>query len=323
MKFISSLLIGSLALTTPGLAAEIQSRFVGPAKAKVWRHTQASWNVEDVTGSETLFELTRGLDDGGAPFLKLVYRSAQPGLSATFGSTTIERVGTWDMAPRSPAEVTVSGISKNGLTEFLVPNAAAFVDQESARFVQSIRFEVHQGSNRLFAETLIPMYVRGKGLTYWNNPIDAYGAHAGSGEISVATAAAAERGSWDTWEGRLVRPQLSYIERNTLSADSVIGLHRHEANQEVFLVDSGQATMTMGMIPVASGTYKVQRKWDGSGAVAETDEFYATGGWLETRTLKRGQLAVIVPDGARKDRVYVHGLRAITPVAFWTMGTKN
>ena len=168
------------------------------------------------------------------------------------------------------------------------------------------------------------MYVRGKNASYWNNRIPPYSAHAGKGVISVATLMAGEK-DWDRWDGILVKPIIEFMDRNTMNKGAEIGLHRHVANQEAYLVEDGVGEMAMGVATRSGDIYKAERLfWEESGERQKVDEFVATGGYVEFRNLSPGDIAVIVPDAAKKDRVYFHGIRAVSSdLVFWTMGKKN
>lgn len=301
--------------------AEVQSTFVGPVSLKVWAHWQDSWNVEDVTGESWEFELTRG-SEGEAPYVRLKYKTTEADLRATLQCRYRERTGTWENQVRTGERKEVSGENANGLSTFEFPQSPDCLDENEKRVVEEISFTVQKAGQQIYKYDLNPMYVRGKNQVYWNNPISAYSAHAGSGDIKVANAMKGEL-KWDTWQGTLVQPTLSFVDRNTMGADAVIGLHRHENNQEVYFMESGKAVMRAGIAPRSSGDYKTDRVFEANGKTEETTQFDAKGGWIESRTLSASELSVIVPKAGNAGTVYFHGIQALEDVVFWTMGTKN
>ena len=305
-------------------AWELQSEFSGPVNLNVWRHWQASWNVEEVDASSLAnhFVLSRGRE-GGRPVVRLSFQGI--GDSARLDCRAIVRKDTWRVEEENNTPIFASRAS-GGLSDssssFIFSGADACLDQLGQRIVTEIRFSVSDRNGATFSYGLRPMYVRGKNASYWDNPIDPYSAHAGTGLIRVATAMTAESG-WDRWDGVLVRPTLNFVDRNMMSAGGRVGLHRHEANQELYFIESGRALMKMGMAPKASSNRSVLRRWSGSGGDQATEEFSAEGGWLETRSLEAGEIAVIVPNSENRDTVYFHGIDAQTDLIFWTMGSKN
>jgi hypothetical protein len=303
----------------------IQGEFSGPVNLKIWKHWQQSWNVEYQSPDSWTFQLIRGFTSDGQALVKVHFKTSATGLTATIQSELAVRSGEWDMSKKIGTALTASGQSTQpGITDFEFVGADEFLDISEKQFVNSIRITITKTTGTLFDQTLLPMYVRGKQGVYWNNAIDSYRAHAGGGSIQVATASAAERPQFELWNGISVQPTLNFIERNTLSAGAIIGLHRHEENQEMYLMESGSAMMRMGVAPVSSEVYKTRRQWDGSSStMTDTDEFQARGGWIESRVLTAGQYSVIVPDPKSKNSVYFHGIEAVTPTLFWTMGTKN
>lgn len=310
-------------LVVPGQAEDVQgyvqSRFVGPVDLNVWRHWQPSWNVENVT-REIQFELIRGEDALGRPYVRLRYRSTRPGLTAHIGARIVERDGNWGVRERTLLDLPpVPGVTGAEWTDFWFEGTADLIDRDDVRAVTQIGFTIFDHEREIYHYGLEPMFARGR---YWNNPIEGYSAHAGSGSISVATYFDAEKG-WTEWNGQRVAPELAYIERNTLSADAVIGLHRHERNQEIWQVERGLFVVHNGMAARAAPTISNERPWDGTGKLVRTDEFPARGGWIESRHLGPGELSMIVPNPKQNDNVQFHGIRALTEGVFWTMGKKN
>lgn len=318
MRILSVLLIAAVSLSA---SAEIQSEFRGPIQLKVWQHWQQSWNVEDVTGNNAQFVFTRGTNTN-TPFAELRLRSVQGGLQAKISCAAYVRTETWKVEEKPGRVLEVNGTKSGEWTTFTADNFSECTDKQGERIVTNIDLQVFSGTNKVFSYQLKPMYIRGAKSNYWNNPIDPHSAHAGSGQISVATAMTAENG-WDKWNGNLVKPILNFVDRNTLSADSFIGLHRHEANQELYFVESGKMKMLAGVASRNGANYTVRRPWDSKGQLQDTPEFSANGGWIEERTLGPGEISVIVPTGADSNSVYFHGIKAVTEAVFWTMGSKN
>ncbi|MEZ4749357.1 MAG: hypothetical protein R3B54_01650 [Bdellovibrionota bacterium] len=299
----------------------VQSTFTGPASLKVWQHWQQSWNVEDVTAGEWKFKLTRGMD-GPTPFVSLEYKSSDKELKATVQCRYRERTDVWQNQIAEGKEKQVQSRSGGDVATFEFKNFADCVDQNEKRIVESIKFKIEKGDKTIYEYSLTPMYVRGKNQVYWDNPIAAYSAHAGSGKIRVATAMSAEA-KWDKWQGILVKPVLEFVDRNTMEAEAFIGLHRHEAHQEAYFIESGEAVMLSGVSARSGENYKTLRQWDEKGATQETTQFDAEGGWVESRNLSSGEVSVVVPNPENKDAVYFHGIRAVKDTVFWTMGSKN
>lgn len=302
----------------PGL---IQSRFIGPTQIKVWRHWQQSWNVENTT-SAIQFELIRGLDASSVPYVLLRYKSQEAGLRAVIRSKSFDRKSEWEVASVAHPERESLGQMTEGWAEFTFKDASFWVDQDGVRAVTDIDFEIYRGNERVYGYELQPMYARGRDLSYWNNKIDSYSAHGGSGVIQVSTTLNQGLG-WDKWKGTQVRPVLDYIERNTTEAGAEIGLHRHEQNQEIWSVERGRYVVINGVAERNGGNYPVQRKWASSGTLQDTEEFQAQGGWMETRFLTPGQFSIIVPSSANPNSVYHHGIRSLSDGVFWTLGAKN
>lgn len=309
-----------------GARAEIQGRFVGPVSLKIWKHWQASWNVENTTPAEgSLFELIRARDRSGNAYVTLNFRQRRRGdapLRARLQCTAYVRNGDWSVEERTGRESFADGSPNGESMGFSFYGVDDCIDTSEERIVTRIRFEVLSGRRSVYAATLVPMYVRGKHNSYWKNPIDPYLVHGGEGSIQVAASMAGEMG-WDLWDGILVKPSLGFVERSLLTAGSVLGLHRHERNQEVLSLESGSVELTLGMAARVGDSYRVQRKWDSTGKSMETEEFQAQGGWMETRTLHAGELGVIVPNPERQDMVYFHGLKVVENLVLWTMGSRN
>jgi hypothetical protein len=318
--------VASLRACGEEAASQVQSRFRGPVALKVWKHVQPSWNVEDATADGWAFELERGFSASGSPYVRIQSRTAGGGTVAQLSCSALVRTGEWEVKRQESTVKSVAASTEARDASFLFEreNAVACLDVSEKRIVTEIRFKILNGDHVLHEQTLLPMYVRGRGLFYWRNPVEPYAAHGGEGDITVATAMGASRGDWDTWGGVLARPTANYFERNTLRNGAAIGLHRHEQNQEMFLVESGEAEMTMGVASLASEPYPVARRWSGtSDALINTTQRDARGGWIETRRLQPGQAAVIVPDPSKPNTVYFHGIKAQSDLLFWVFGTLN
>ncbi|MGZ3708649.1 MAG: hypothetical protein ACXVBC_07050 [Bdellovibrionota bacterium] len=283
-----------------------------------------SWNVDEVRPVDYLFQVSRNVDANGAGDLKLIYRS-QESLQATIDCAGLERSGEWKVHVVQGAKLSATGVRENGKNTFHFADTKSCFDENGKRVVREIHFKILQKDHVIFQTTVLPMYLRGTGRFYWGNHVDAYSAHGGSGSgVQVETAMAAERGDWDTWNGTLVKPTVSYFERNSIPAKTVIGLHRHEKNQDVFLMESGEAVVTMGMAEIAGTQHATERKWLGSPPENHaTVEYSARGGWIERRPFLPGQIAVIVPDPKESKKVLFHGITAKSDTVFWTLGTKN
>jgi mannose-6-phosphate isomerase-like protein (cupin superfamily) len=57
---------------------------------------------------------------------------------------------------------------------------------------------------------------------------------------------------------------LEFVDRNIVPADAAIGLHRHEANQEAYYIEKGQARIQMGIAAQKGQPYQQNRLWDKS-----------------------------------------------------------
>jgi len=307
------------------LAVEsIQSKFYGPVKAKVWQHWQQSWNVENLADEKSaIFNLVRGFDAQGKSIVEIRFRHAKSeNLTATLMCDSYIRDGQWNVKPLTGKALLSETNVDGSVARFQFLSADECLDQKESRIVSKISFKISSGQKRIFGYSLLPMYVRGKDQPYWDNPIPPYSAHAGSGSIAVANSMAGESG-WDQWGGIVVKPILGFVDRNRMDAGSSVGLHRHERNQEMYLIKEGSAEMRMGVTSKKSDLYVTSRIWDEDGNMQNVNEFYAEGGWIEARTLKSGEISVIVPDESQVDTVYFHGISAIENTVFWTMGSKN
>lgn len=302
--------------------AGVQSEFRGPVRLKVWQHWQQSWNVEDVTADNAQFFFERGTENG-VPYIQLRYRnSAGQDLKARIRCDGYVRTALWNVAEKTGNPYAIVGRRDGEWNIFRLANAPECLDKAGDRIVTRVEMEVFSGARQVFAYQLKPMYVRGSKSHYWNNPIDPFSAHGGFGQVSVATAMSGESG-WDKWNGVLVKPTLDFVDRNTMTAGSLVGLHRHQTNQELYFIEMGQMKMLAGVANRSGANYTALRLWDGSGRVQETTEFQAAGGWIEERILEAGEVSVIVPAGLQKDTIYFHGIQALTNATFWTMGAKN
>lgn len=257
-----------------------------------------------------------------ATFLELVlHKFHENGLKARFFGSAYVREGAYGTKQLAIPSVETSGTKEGDKVKFQVP-APGFLDEPGVRIVSAIEFEVMRGAEQAYSYRLLPMYVRGSRNQYWNNNIDPVLAHSGSGRIEVANGSSAETGL-DYWDGVLVRPTLNFIDRNSLSKGAQIGLHRHESNQEMWLVESGEVEVTNGIATRSSADYKARRPWDSSGEIREVSQFNASGGWIETRRLVAGEYSVIVPNSKAPNTVCFHGLKALSESNTFTMGTKN
>ncbi len=307
---------------------KIQSSFEGPVDLEVWKHWQTAWNVERIEIQKPLFELKRGFEevkDGttkGPAFLQLLYRGAKStGLEVKFWGTAFVRGGQYDNRVEAIPEVKATSreTSDGSLFRFAAPS---FLDEAGQRIVLSIHFEILDRGKSLFQYGVIPMYVRGSQNYFWKNQIDPFLAHGGHGHIEVANSSSGENGL-DKWNGQLFRPTLDYVDYNFLKAGSEIGMHRHSANQELWLILSGTAVVSHGMAKRAGADYSVHKKVDSAGAEAPTNAFLASGGWVETRELGPGEFAAIVPNPKDDQSFCFHGLLALSDTFMYTMGTKN
>lgn len=300
----------------------VQSRFIGPTSLKIWKHWQQSWNVESLSDNQFQFELIRAMGNDSRPYVLLRVRGETPALAASIQSETFERTSQWAVEKKTSNAAVAQGKVINGWTEFEFRDAEAFYDRNEQRTVTRISFSVTAGNQQVLSYNLEPMYVRGARNSYWNNAIDPYSAHAGAGAIKVATATDTSIG-WSQWGGTLVKPSLTFIERNTTPL-ATVGLHRHEMNQELYFAEQGAFVAVHGVAQRSSDPYQVKRKWDSNGTVQETTEFQASGGWMESRHLLPGDVFIVVPNPSNAATVYHHGIRGLSDESvFWTMGTKN
>ena len=301
--------------------ADAQSSFTGPIQIKVWKHWQQSWNVENVTAENYQFTLVRGI---GSSEVILKYRTTETSLNASIKCEGYIKTDKWSMQVREGTNQTTSSGIRDG--QFIIlkfPSNTECVDSEGLRIVTKISFQISRPSGqKIYDYSLVPMYVRGKDTYYWKNDISSYSAHAGTGQISVSNLFSGEK-NIDLWNGILVKPILNFVDRNTMTTGSFIGLHRHENNQEAYFMESGEAKMIVGLVSRSTPDRRVHRKWEENGSAQETDEFSAEGGWVESRVLKPGEVSVIVPSANQPNAVYFHGIQAIQNSVFWTMGTKN
>ncbi len=324
MKLTTKMLISlaftpiSIALAKPGDV--IQSSFEGPLNLEVWKHWQASWNVERREQAVD-FQLARGWDSEGSRFLELRYTRPLHNATAEFSVKHLRRTGEWEVSEISLPAFTIVGLQDESSTLFRLQTDDA-TDFSGKHVVSEIHFRVLSDNSEIFSETVHPMFVRGKNQLHFENEIDPHSAHAGQGTVVVGGASISDRGIGE-WQGRLVNPLLSFMDRNLLLAGSAVGLHRHVQNQEMFFVESGSAVVQNGVAQTDGDTYRVERKWNSAGDIKETDAVRGSGGWLETRTLKAGQATVIVPDPDSKSTIYFNGISAESDVVFWTMGTRG
>lgn len=307
---------------------KIQSSFEGPVELEVWKHWQSAWNVERIEIQKPVFELKRGFEEpkdgsvNGPAFVQLLYRGAKAsGLEVKFWGKAFVRGGQYDNRVEAIPEV--KALSQEGadgsVFRFLAPG---FLDEPGQRIVLAIHFEISDRGKSLFNYGVLPMVVRGKHNYFWKNQIDPFLAHGGHGQIQVANSASGETGL-DTWNGQLFRPVVDYIDFNELAAGSEIGMHRHERNQELWLIQKGSVVVSHGMAKRAGADYPVQKKVDSSGAHSATNAFLASGGWIETRELGPGEFAAIVPDPKDDQSFCFHGLLALSDTEMVTMGAKN
>ncbi len=317
-----SLFVVLSALVSAPLYAQTQSLFKGPVQLKVWKHWQQSWNVENAS-SEYLFELERGWEQNSS-YVKLKFKNTGANLKARISCESYIPEGPWAMKKVQSENFEVVQLNTDAnFTHFQFKDIPC-ADEALKRIVTEIKFSILAPDGSVLLDyKLLPMYVRGKDQSYWDNKILSYNAHAGTGDINVANGMNAENGN-DTWGGVLVRPALNFVDRNVMMAGATIGLHRHEKNQEAYLIEAGKATMHVGMAARVEGSNRqVTRRWDLEGTSKETEEFDAQGGWIESRTMTPGQISVIVPNPQDQGTVYFHGIDADETTTFFTMGTKN
>lgn len=319
----------SLSLTHGLLAqsfSQVQSEFRGPVEGIVWKHWQASWNVE-VNRGQGQFRLTRGRSSTGSPLVKLDYRGDLRYPKAILRGKRRVRSGVWEVGSQEIPAVSVSQqVTGGDSVSFVFSDGAKdFLDLPGEQTLLEINFAIFDGDVEVFQHSLTPMFIRGKNsASYWTNEIDPVLAHNGEGSISVSTMLAAEN-TWEQMNGVLVQPNVSFVERNTLAAGSRIGLHRHEKNQEMYFIEEGRLMMSMGMAKKSSDIYEVTRTFDSLGNSFKTQEFEIAGGWVETREMNPGDFSVIVPNPiqSRYGEVYFHGIDALENSVFWTAGSKN
>ncbi len=305
-------------------AIEVQNIFEGPVKFAVWQHWQPSWNVEREP-LDPKFRLEIGRADTKG-FVRLAFRKhLSTDLTASFWGESWERTGEYEDESKTITEQKVAGTRIGDGWEFLLSDDEAFLDVSGKRIVTKINFRISDASgNPIYEYGIIPVYVRGSTNFHWSTAIDPYLAHVGRGKIGVANGTTSENPSkMDHWNGVLVRPSLQFIDRNILDAGAKIGLHRHEANQEMWLVENGQVLVSHGMAPIIEYDQKVDRIWNSKGEKRTVTQHIAEGGWIEERTLRRGEYAIIVPNPAHRGNVCAHGLLAVTRSTTFTMGAKN
>ncbi len=311
--------------SSAALAAEIlQSEFNGPISLNVWKHIEPSWNVEISAQSPPQFTLRRGRSGAGATargFIELRFHSlAEEGLRARFSGKAYVRTGPFDNRLESIelAEASSTIVGKSSV--FRLQNDA-FVDAPGKRIVTEIEFEIFQADASLFRFGVLPMYARGPQTYYHQNVIDPYRVNASSGNISVASESSNTLGL-DIWNGQEVAPVLNTIDSIRLDSGARLGLHRHEKNQELWLVQSGQFAVIQGVAKQTSSERPSTRQWDASGNQKQTTEFSATG-WVEQRILGPRELTIIVPEPKSPSTVCFHGLLALTDGNYLSMGTEN
>lgn len=316
-----------LLLSMGSAFSQVQSTFKGPVALKVWQHWQQSWNVEN-NSSSYLFELERGISADKKPYVKLQLKSVLNNLEARLQCESYVPRDMWSMKLENSETLSVAETPLGEETKKVFYfDSTPCVDEVSKRIVRRISFKVlNFNGETVFDFSLEPMYVRSKNQNYWDNKIPAYSAHAGSGDISVSNwISDSNDPQVDTWGNIRVNPTLSFVDLNRMKKRSSIGLHRHERNQEAYLIVEGEAVMHVGLSPEESNSRAlVKRAWSlAPNDVKEVEEFSTFGGWIESRTLKAGELSVIVPNPNSKDTVYFHGIDATEDTVFFTMGTKN
>ncbi len=323
--FFSSLIFLSL---SPLAKAQnkIQSSFKGPVSLKVWEHWQQSWNVEEVSTSY-LFELQRGTQENGNAYTTLKLKSVMNDLEARIQCESYVPRDMWSMQVQQSETLSQKAQSYDAGNAYFHFDKAPCTDEVSKRIVRRISFKVFNNiGEEVFNFSLVPMYVRSKDQNYWNNPIPAYSAHAGTGDVMVSNwISDGNDPQSDTWGDVRVKPVLNFVDLNFMKKDAKIGLHRHERNQEAYLIVEGKATMLMGLAPKVPGSEeRVSRPWSlAQGDVRDVNQFSAYGGWIESRILNANELSVIVPRPDNNDTVYFHGINAEEDTRFFTMGTKN
>lgn len=156
----------------------------------------------------------------------------------------------------------------------------------------------------------------------WNNSIPSHKAHAGTGEISVA--ANFKRGhGWNEWNGTPVQVIDDNDETNTTAKRALVGLHRHEANQEAWKIERGRYLLANGVAKVVPGLYDSLRPLEDLKDIHTTPQFDAKGGWMEFREVIPGDKVTIVPNGDL-GTVFFHGLAGLTGRGiFETIGRQN
>lgn len=307
-------------------AGRIQGRFLGPTSLQVWKHWQPSWNVAQES-HHYQFELVRSEK---SPQVRLsMFTLGGSHYRAYLTCESWVRTEVWNVARKTGETRAVEAKvdASHGTVSFDWADADECIDRSEKNLTQKIDFRVETKEGKeVYRYTVLPMYVRGKNAVYWNNPTEPYMAHAGqgkNGDLSVANMMSGEK-EWDVWNGVVVKPLLNFVDRNTMKKGSDVGLHRHEANQEAYLIESGEGEMYMGVAERKGDNYTARRPFEKDGTLKDVEEFVAKGGWMEIRNLVAGDIAIIVPDPAKKDTVFYHGMRALTSdVVFWTMGSRN
>jgi len=305
-------------------AARIQSEFRGPVALSVWQHWQASWNVERDRSFPETFRLTRGWEESQKPFVDFYWEGSLPGDIAFLTCEGLRRKGEWEVEPFRSQIWEARARLDSGKSHFDFAEVESCLDIGGKSLATKLIVQVRRDNQMVFEYALIPMYVRGKDLGYWDNQIVAYSAHAGAGSIRVSTQLAGEQG-WDTWDGTRVEPRLTFGDLNHMTEGSEIGLHRHVTNQEMYLVAEGKLKVENGVAPLTGNSArKVRRLFDAvTGEFRDVEQFQAEGGWIESRVIEPQQFSLIVPHPGNGGTVYFHGARAVTPCAFWTMGARN
>lgn len=330
MKIMGAGFVFSFLFSISAFAADsVQSRFSGPVELKVWKHWQASWNVEEIKPERYTFDLFRGHTDAGKPFFRVHFNSLVKVSEARLECEAYVANDMWSMR-KEKLQTQSKSLSEAILdTNVFVFEDSNCVDEAQKKIVTKISFQIfNEEGVVVYGYSVKPMYLRGRDQNYWDNEIPSYSAHAGSGTIFVANGIDEKRidnQRTDTWDGVSVNPTLNFLDRNRMKAGAKIGLHRHEANQELYLIEEGSAWMHMGLAPVVDGSLeRVQRKFSlAEGDVQITDQFTAQGGWIESRLMTKGQISVIVPNPSNNNTVYFHGIDAVEDTVFFTMGTKN
>jgi hypothetical protein len=304
----------------------IQNTFQGPVSLNLWQDWQSHWNIEEASNAQPDFTLTLGRSEPAAPgaigkgFIELtVHRAHAEGRTASIWGEITRRASQFDIRsePLTKIDMGTGTASQTG-TVFRL-ETEDFLDQPGLRILTSIAFEVSEKGSPVLQYGVTPMYVRGNAIHVSAAKIDPVLLHNGSGEIEVALWAAPKEPS-DSWEGRSIETAVCTALPVKLGANAKIGCHRHQTTNEMVVIQTGIVEMVHGSAVRSSANRRATHAWS-STVTKETDQFSASGGWIEKRALGPGDVAWIVPDPKDADRVCFHGLLALAPSQVLLLGS--